>query len=135
EGLGEKLVDQLVERGLVKTLADLFLLTQDSLMTLERMGEKSASNLLESIDKSRRPGLDKFLYALGIRHVGEATARDLAAYFGTLAAVMEAGEEALLQVNDVGPVVASSIRHFFDEPHNQDVVRALLANGLEPVES
>src|SRR5690606_404665 len=72
EGLGEKLVDQLVERGLVKALADLFLLTQDSLMTLERMGEKSASNLLESIDKSRRPGLDKFLYALGIRHVGEA---------------------------------------------------------------
>jgi len=135
EGLGEKLVDQLVERGLVKTLADLFLLTQDSLMTLERMGEKSASNLLESIDKSRRPGLDKFLYALGIRHVGEATARDLAAYFGTLAAVMQASEEALLQVNDVGPVVASSVRHFFDEPHNQEVVRALLANGLEPVES
>ncbi|HLU78444.1 MAG TPA: NAD-dependent DNA ligase LigA [Burkholderiaceae bacterium] len=133
EGLGEKLVDQLVESGRVQSLADLFTLNVLELSAYERMGRKSAENLVKAIDKARRPELSRLLFALGIRHVGETTARDLAQHFGSLEAVMDADEEALLGVRDVGPVVAGSIRRFFAEPHNREIVRALQAAGVQPV--
>jgi DNA ligase (NAD+) len=132
EGLGDKLVEQLVDRGRVKSLADLFTLTVSELAAYDRMGEKSAQNLVQAIDEARRPGLDRFIFALGIRHVGQATASDLARHFGDIAGLMQASEDELLSVPDVGPVVAQSIRHFFSEPHNLEVVRALLARGIEP---
>src|SRR5574337_1708509 len=108
EGLGEKLVDQLVDGGVVKTLPDLYKLGLTSLAALDRMAEKSAQNLLGALQKSKQTTLPRFVYGLGIRHVGEATAKDLARHFGGLDAIMDASEEALLAVNDVGPVVASS---------------------------
>jgi len=126
EGLGDKLVDQLVDAGLVKDPSDLYRLTREQLVGLERMGGKSADNLLAALERSRDVGLARFLYALGIREVGEATARALAAEFGTLEAVMEADEERLLQVPDVGPVVAGNVRAFFQEPHNREVIARLL---------
>ncbi|MGN6023578.1 NAD-dependent DNA ligase LigA [Alcaligenes faecalis] len=132
EGLGEKLVDQLVETGLVHTLADIFKLKVEKLVLLERMGRKSAENLIEAIDKVREPALNRLIYALGIRHVGETTARDLAQHFGSLQALEQADEEALLQVNEVGPVVAASVRHFFQEPHNREALDDLLAAGVIP---
>ncbi|OVZ62161.1 DNA ligase (NAD(+)) LigA [Pigmentiphaga sp. NML080357] len=132
EGLGEKLIDQLVERGRVHTLADLYTLTEEELAGLERMGEKSARNLVEAISATRTPPLGRFLFALGIRHVGESTARDLARHFGNLDAVMNATETELLAVPDVGPVVAASIHRFFAEPHNRQVVADLLRNGVTP---
>lgn len=125
EGLGDKIVDQLVEQGLVATPADLFRLGLSELASLDRMGEKSAHNLLDQIDRARSASLSRFLFALGIRHVGERTARDLAEFFGSLAAIREASVEALQAAPDVGPVVASSIRHFFDQPEQQRVVDAL----------
>jgi DNA ligase (NAD+) len=133
EGLGEKLVDQLVDGGKVKSLADLYDLTLDELAALDRMGEKSAANLVEEIDKSRRPSLGRFLYALGIRHVGETTARDIARHFGSLDRLVNAGEEDLLAVPDVGPVVAGSIHRFFREPHNRQIIAKLRHHGVEPV--
>jgi len=132
EGLGEKLVDQLVESGRVKSLADLFTLNADELAAYERMGRKSAENLVAALDAARKPTLGRLLYALGIRHVGETTARDLARHFGSVDAVMDADEEALLQVNDVGPVVSGSILRFFAEPHNRQVVAALAEAGVHP---
>ncbi|MBX6317048.1 NAD-dependent DNA ligase LigA [Pigmentiphaga sp.] len=132
EGLGEKLIDQLVERGRVRTLADLYTLTEEELAGLDRMAQKSARNLVEAIRASRTPPLARFLFALGIRHVGESTARDLARHFGSLEAVMNASEAELLAVPDVGPVVAASIYRFFAEPHNREVVEALLRNGVTP---
>jgi len=125
EGLGEKLVDQLVDGGLVKTPADLYLLDLERLAGLERMGEKSARNLLAAIDGSKTPTLARFIFALGIRNVGESTARDLARHFGKLDAVMAADEARLQQVPDVGPVVAASIAHFFAEAHNREVIENL----------
>jgi DNA ligase (NAD+) len=125
EGLGEKLVDQLVDRELVKTLPDLYRLDPGVLAGLDRMGEKSAQNLVDALQKSKQTTLPRFLYGLGIRHVGEATARDLARHFGTLDAIMAASVDELLQVPDVGPVVAQSIRTFFDQPHNREVVERL----------
>jgi DNA ligase (NAD+) len=130
DGLGDKLVDQLVDSGQVKTLADLYHLKLDSLSQMERMAEKSAVNLLQALEKSKTTTLGRFLFSLGIRHVGEATAKELARHFGQLAAVMAASEEALLQVADVGPVVAHSIRSFFDQPHNREVVQALRDAGV-----
>jgi DNA ligase (NAD+) len=130
EGLGDKLVEQLVEGGLVRTPADLFKLGLGSLAALDRMAEKSAANLLAALDRARNTTLERFIYALGIRHVGESTARDLARHFGTLEAVMDASVDDLLQVNDVGPVVAASIARFFAEPHNREVVEELRAAGL-----
>jgi len=130
EGLGEKLVDQLVDGGLVHTPADLFRLGLATLAALERMAEKSAGNLLAAIDKARSTTLARFIFALGIRHVGEATARDLAAHFGSLDALMAADETQLLEVNDVGPVVAASIAQFFAEPHNREAIEQLRAAGL-----
>lgn len=133
EGLGEKLVDQLVESGRVKSLADIYTLNVLELSSYERMGRKSAENLVQAIDKARQPELERLIFALGIRHVGETTARDLAQHFGTLDALMEGDEDALLGVKDVGPVVAGSVRRFFAEPHNREIVAALKRAGVEPI--
>ncbi|MEJ6023187.1 NAD-dependent DNA ligase LigA [Ramlibacter sp. PS4R-6] len=131
EGLGEKLVDQLVEANVIKTLPDLYRLGLAGLVALERMGEKSAQNLLENLEKSKDTTLPRFLYGLGIRHVGEATAKDLAKHFGKLDAIMDASVEQLLEVPDVGPVVAESIHTFFQQPHNREVVEQLRACGVK----
>ncbi len=130
EGLGEKIVEQCVDKGLVKTPADLYQLGMGAVANLERMAEKSASNLLEAIEKSKQTTLARFIFALGIRNVGEATAKDLARHFGGLDALMAASAEALQQVPDVGPVVATSIAHFFAEAHNREVITALRAAGV-----
>jgi len=130
EGLGEKLVDQLVDAGMVKTPADLYALDPAGLAALERMGEKSAQNVLAALERSKRTTLARFIYALGIRSVGEATARDLARHFGALDPLVAADEEALQEVEDVGPVVAMSIRRFFAEKHNRDVIDALRRHGV-----
>ncbi len=135
EGLGEKLVDQLVDRGVVKTPADLYRIGLETLSGLERMGEKSAANLLAMIDRSRNTSLERFIYALGIRNVGEATARDLARHFGELDALMDADEAALQAVPDVGPVVGGSIARFFGEPRNRKVVQELRRLGVRWSES
>lgn len=132
EGLGEKLVEQLVDRERIRSLAELFTLRVEELAEYDRMGRKSAENLIEAIAKAKRPQLNRLIFALGIRHVGETTARDLALYFGSIEAVMQAQPEALLNVSDVGPVVAGSIARFFAEPHNQQVVRELREQGVEP---
>jgi DNA ligase (NAD+) len=135
DGLGEKLVDQLVDGGKVKTPADLYRVRVEDLAALERMGEKSAANLVAAIDRSRRTTLERFVFALGIRNVGEATARDLARSLGGIEALMRADVTRLQQVPDVGPVVAQSIADFFAEPHNRQVVHDLLKAGIdiEPV--
>lgn len=130
EGLGDKLVEQLVDAAVVKTPADLYKLGISALASLERMADKSASNLVEAIDKSRHTTLARFVFALGIRNVGEATAKDLARHFGKLDALMDADEARLQQVPDVGPVVARSIAQFFAEPHNREVVEQLRAAGV-----
>ncbi|WP_374592415.1 NAD-dependent DNA ligase LigA [Aquabacterium sp.] len=130
EGLGEKLVDQLVDGGLIRTLPELYKLGVFKLAALDRMAEKSAQNVVDALDKSKQTTLPRFLYGLGIRHVGEATAKDLARHFGTLDRILDATVEQLLEVNDVGPVVAQSIRTFFDQPHNREVVEQLRAAGL-----
>ncbi len=135
EDLGEKLVDQLVDSGLVKTLADVYKLGFSHLATLDRMAEKSANNLLASLEKSKSTTLPRFVFGLGIRHVGEATAKELARHFGGIDAIMNASVEQLLQVHDVGPVVAQSLRTFFDQAHNREVVEQLLACGVHWVES
>ena len=131
DGLGEKIVDQLVDQSIVRTPADLYRLGLMALANLDRMGEKSAENLLQSIEKSRKNTLARFIFALGIRHVGESTAKDLAKYFGQIDKLMVANEEDLLQVSDVGPVVAKSLLSFFSESHNREVIEQLLASGIE----
>jgi DNA ligase (NAD+) len=130
EGLGDKLVDQLVDGNVVRTPADLYRLNTDSLARLERMAEKSAANLVAAIDKSRHTSLPRFLFALGIRNVGEATAKDLAKHFGALDRIMAASAQALEEVRDVGPVVAESIARFFAEPHNVEVIDQLRKGGV-----
>ncbi len=130
EGLGDKLVDQLVELGLVKTLADLYSLTRDQLASLDRMGEKSADNILQSLQDTKKTTLAKFIYALGIREVGEATARNFANYFGSLEALAAADEVALQDVPDVGPVVAHFVAEFFDLESNQVAVQKLRDAGI-----
>lgn len=130
DGLGEKMVDMLVDKGLLKTPADIYRLTTAQLAELDRMGEKSAENLINAIAASKETTLARFIFALGIRHVGEAGARDLALYFRTLEALRAATVEDLLQVHDVGEVLAESIRAFFDEPHNNAVVDELLSEGV-----
>jgi DNA ligase (NAD+) len=130
EGLGEKLVDQLVDAGIIQTLPELYKLGLSSLAALDRMAEKSAQNLLQALQTSKQTTLPRFLYGLGIRHVGEATAKDLARHFGKLDAIMDATEAQLLEVNDVGPIVALAIRTFFDQPHNREVVEQLRACGV-----
>jgi len=130
EGLGDKLVDQLVDGGLIRTLPELYKLGVAKLAVLERMADKSAQNLVDGLEKSKHTTLARFLFALGIRHVGESTARDLAKHFGRLDRILDASEAQLLEVNDVGPVVAHSIRTFFDQPHNREVVQQLRAAGI-----
>jgi DNA ligase (NAD+) len=130
EGLGDKLVDQLVEQGLVATPADLFRLGLEPLSALERMAEKSARNLLHALEKSKSTTLARFLYALGIREVGEATAQALAEQFAELDAIALADEEVLQQTPDVGPIVAAHIHSFFSQPHNREVIEALLKAGI-----
>ena len=130
EGLGDKLVEQMVERGLIDSIADLYHLTLEQLSGLERMAEKSARNLLDALEQSKQTTLVRFIYALGIREVGEATAEALATYFGAIDAVMDADVDSLQQVEDVGPVVAQNIRHFFDQDKNRDIVNAILLQGI-----
>lgn len=130
DGLGEKVIDQLLEAELIKTPADLYKLTDEKLLSLDRFGKKSAANLLAALEKSKETTLARFIYALGIRHVGESTARDLASHFRNLDKLMQADADALLQVNDVGEVIAQSIIHFFEESHNREVIGELLAEGV-----
>jgi DNA ligase (NAD+) len=130
EGLGERLIDQLVDSGRVQSPADIYRLRAEDLATLERMADKSAANVIAAIDRSRSTTLARFVFALGIRHVGEATARDLAAHFGALAPLLAASDGELLEVRDVGPVLAESIRDFFAEPHNREVIAALGKGGV-----
>jgi DNA ligase (NAD+) len=132
EGLGEKVVEQLVDLNIVKTPADLYELRVETLISLDRMAEKSATNLLVAINKSKECALSRFIYALGIRHVGEATAKDLARFFSTIEALMTANEDDLMAVNDVGPTVAASIYSFMSEAHNRDVINQLLVLGVSP---
>jgi DNA ligase (NAD+) len=131
EGLGDKLVDQLVDGGLIRQLPDLYKLGLAKLIQLERMAEKSAANLVKALQASKKTTLPRFLYALGIRQVGEATARDLARHFGSIDRIMDASVEQLLEVGDVGPIVAQSIHTFFQQPHNREVVEQLRAAGVE----
>jgi len=135
EGLGEKLVEQLVDSKIVRTPADLYKLSTAKLAELDRMAEKSAANLAAAIEKSKQTTLARFIFALGIRNVGESTAQDLARYFGGIQRLMSADAETLQQVPDVGPVVAQSIAGFFAEPHNREVVVQLLAAGVSFAES
>lgn len=130
DGMGEKIVEQLVDKANVRTPADVYALTVERLLGIERMGQKSAENLIKAIDASRSSTLARFIFALGIRHVGEATARDLATHFKTLQALQTADVPALLQVNAVGEVIAQSIVAFFAEEHNQTVIRGLLEAGV-----
>ena len=130
DGLGEKLVEQLVDMDWVHSIADLYGLQTEKLMSLERMGRRSAEKLVLAIEQSKQPELARLIYALGIRHVGESTARDLAQHFGSMDALQAASEQDLLQVNDVGPVVAHSIVSFFAEPHNVQVIEDLFAAGV-----
>ena len=129
DGLGEKIIDQLVEQNLVRTPADLFNLGFSTLAALDRFADKSAQNLLDSLERAKSTTLARFIYALGIRHVGESTAKDLAKHFGSLDPLMNASVDELLEVNDVGPVVAESIHQFFAEEHNRTVIEQLRAPG------
>jgi DNA ligase (NAD+) len=130
EGLGEKIIDQLVEKELVRDPGDLYLLQKGQLASLERLAEKSAQNLIEAIEKSKNTTLPRFLSALGIRHVGEATAKQLAEHFGDLDHIINASEEELQQVRDIGPEVARSIAHFFAQRQNRRVIEKLLKAGV-----
>ncbi|OUS03275.1 DNA ligase (NAD(+)) LigA [Gammaproteobacteria bacterium 42_54_T18] len=130
DGLGDKLVEQLVDQKLINTVADLFDVTVEAVSKMERMGEKSAQNLVKALEVSKQTSLQRFLYSLGIREVGEATALNLANFFGNLDAVMQAEQDLLQQVPDVGPIVAVHIVEFFQQPHNVDVVSSLIAAGV-----
>jgi DNA ligase (NAD+) len=125
DGLGDALVAQLTDRGLVKNVADIYRLTKDDLLKLERMGDKSAQNVLEEIEASKRLPLERVIYGLGIRMVGERTAQFLAEHFGSMDALMKAGEEELQDVNEVGPRIAQSIVEFVQEPKNRALVKDL----------
>ena len=130
DGLGDKIVDQLVDRELIKTPADLFILKQGHFESLERMGPKSAKNLVAALDDAKTTTLAKFLYSLGIREVGEATAQNLANHFLTLEKVIDASIEQLIEVSDVGEIVAKHVHGFFTEEHNLTVVNELIAQGI-----
>ncbi|MGQ3051176.1 MAG: NAD-dependent DNA ligase LigA [Roseateles sp.] len=135
EGLGDKLVEQLVDAGIVQSLPGLYKLGVAKLAALDRMAVKSAQNIVDALEKSKQPTLARFLFSLGIRQVGETTAKELARHFGTLDKLMSASVEQLLEVADVGPIVATSIHTFFAQPHNREVVEQLLAAGVAPKES
>ena len=136
EGLGDKLIEQLFNEGLIRNLADVYDLTKDQLINLNRMGEKSSDKIILALEKSKSTQLNRFIYGLGIREVGEAIARALADHFGTLEKMMDADLEALIAVTDVGQVVANNIISFFAEPHNRQVIKRFLENGVSwpPVE-
>jgi len=133
EGLGHKLIDRLVDQGLVRTVADLYALDWSRLADWDGMGDKKIANLRQALQRSRRPELARFVYALGIRHVGEVTARALAEHFGSLEALMGADVEALQRVPGIGPEVAASVHAFFQEAHNRQVIDQLRARGVEPL--
>ncbi|MBM3337474.1 MAG: NAD-dependent DNA ligase LigA, partial [Betaproteobacteria bacterium] len=130
EGLGEQLVDQLVDRGLVTTPADFYKLGLVMLSELDRMAQKSAQNLLDALEKSKSTTLARFIFALGIRHVGESTAKSLARHFGNIDALLDASEEQILAVDDIGPVVAQSILNFLHDPINRELIVQLRASGI-----
>jgi DNA ligase (NAD+) len=130
EGLGDKLVEQMVEQGMIESVADLYHLELEQVAGLERMAEKSAQNLLQALEQTKTTSLARFIYALGIREVGEATAEALAGHFGDLEVIMDTDIEGLQQVEDVGPVVAENIRHFFDQQRNRDIINQLLAQDV-----
>jgi DNA ligase (NAD+) len=130
EGMGEKLADQLVEANLVHSLDDIYKLDVATLANLERMAQKSAQNVVDALNHSKTSTLARFIYGLGIRNVGEATAKDLATHFGGLQALLDAPYEALLEVNDVGSIVAESILQFFGEPHNRQVIASMQQLGV-----
>jgi DNA ligase (NAD+) len=131
EGLGEKLVDQLVEKGLLRDYGDLYSLSKETLIPLERWADKSANNLIQSLEHSKKTQLSRFIYALGIRHVGEHLSGLLASYFGSLKAIRGGSEEELIAIREVGPQVARSIRTFFDNPKNREVIDKILAGGVQ----
>lgn len=138
EGFGEKLVDQLVENKIVKTLPDVYRLTSHELSKVERMGEKSAANIISAIEKSKNTKLSRFIFGLGIRQVGEAMAKELSRHFSSMHSIMDASVEQLLQVEDVGPIVATSVHTFFDQSHNREIVEELIQLGVrwdEKIES
>jgi DNA ligase (NAD+) len=130
DGMGEALVNQLTERGLVRNVADIYKVTKEDLLQLERMGEKSAENILGEVEASKKLPLERVIFGLGIRFVGERTAQFLAEHFGSMDAIMNASQEELEQVNEVGPRIAQSIAEFFQEPRNRDLVKRLQAAGL-----
>jgi DNA ligase (NAD+) len=130
EGLGDKVVDQLVDAGIVRSLPEIYKLGIAKLNALERMGEKSAQNLLDAIERSKSTTLPRFLFGLGIRHVGEGTSKALARHFGDIDKLMDATVEQLLEIPDVGPIASGSIRGFFDQPHHREVVEQLRAAGV-----
>ena len=132
DGLGTKLVDQLYDEGLVKNVADLYSLKVEQLMKLERMGKKSAENLIHALQASKHPTLARFIYALGIREVGETTAKSLANHYRSFEALRHSDAETLQTINDVGPIVTNHIVYFFQQEHNNDVIDALFAAGIEP---
>jgi len=132
DGLGTKLVDQLYDEGLVKNVADLYSLSVEQLMKLERMGKKSAENLIHALEASKHPTLARFIYALGIREVGETTAKSLANHYRSFEALRHTDAETLQTIDDVGPIVANHIVYFFQQEHNNDVIDALFAAGIEP---
>jgi DNA ligase (NAD+) len=131
DGMGDALVNQLTERGLVKNVADIYKLKKDDLLSLERMGDKSAQNVLDEIEASKELPLERVIYGLGIRFVGERTAQFLAEHFGSMDALMKASEEELQDVNEVGPRIATSIVEFFQEPKNRELVKRLGEAGLK----
>jgi DNA ligase (NAD+) len=131
DGLGDKLVEQLVEADLIHTPADLYQLSSETLASLERMAERSANKLVAALEKSKQPSLSRFIYALGIREVGETTAMNLANEFKTLSAIQHADYDQLIEVQDIGPIVAQHIVNFFQQQHNLDVIEQLLSAGIE----
>ena len=132
DGLGDKIVDQLVDKGLIKDVADLYALKEDEVAALERMAEKSAQNLLEEIEASKKNSLARLIYALGMRFVGERTGQLLAEHFSSLEELAEASEEKLVEVNEVGPKVAAAIAEFFSEPANRQLIKKLSKLGVRP---
>ncbi len=130
DGMGDALVTQLTDRGLVKNVADIYKLTKADLLSLERMGEKSAQNILDEIQASKKLPLERVIYGLGIRFVGERTAQFLAEHFGSMEALMNASAEEMEEVNEVGPRIAQSLAEFFQEPRNRDLIKRLQEAGL-----
>jgi len=135
DGLGEKLISQMYERGIISDPADLYYLTKGDLTGLERMGDVSARNLLSSLEESKTPPLEKFIFSLGIRHTGEHVSKVLARRFGTLDNIVNANEGELLSIKEIGPEIAGSITTFFREPSNLQTMKRLKKAGVKPVES